>query len=254
MAEQKSIIKLKGRIGDLTFYKNKDGYQARQATGVDPARIANDPNYQRTRENNAEFTAGAAASKRLRDTLRPIILLTYDPKMSRRLFSRMMRVVKADAVSDRGERKVLPENLGLLAQFGFNAAAQLANTLFVVPELAIDRVTGDVELAIPALNPAYTIAPPLGATHFQFNLGAALVDFDTVGEGNASVIEVAETAVSDLKTPFVGETLSVTLPAASTLPLFVLFGVSFYQEVNGKHYPLNNGAYNPISMIRIDTV
>jgi len=81
MAQQESIIKLKGKIGDLTFYKTKDGYQARQAKGVDPSRIANDPNYQRTRENNAEFTVGANASKRLRDTLRPIILLTYDPKM-----------------------------------------------------------------------------------------------------------------------------------------------------------------------------
>ncbi|SEL61201.1 hypothetical protein [Parapedobacter koreensis] len=38
-------------------------------------RIATDPNYQRTRENNAEFGAGVAAAKRLRDTLRPMILL-----------------------------------------------------------------------------------------------------------------------------------------------------------------------------------
>lgn len=55
MAQQESIIKLKGKIGDLTFYKTKTGYQVRQATGVSADRIASDPNFQRTRENNAEF-------------------------------------------------------------------------------------------------------------------------------------------------------------------------------------------------------
>lgn len=253
MAQQESIIKLKGKIGDLTFYETKDGYQARQAKGVDPRRIATEPNYQRTRENNAEFTTGAAAAKHLRDTLRPMILLTYDPKMPGRLFSRVMRVVKADSVSDRGERRVLPDNLGLLSQFGFNVAASLNNTLFVKPECTVDRVAGTVALDIPPLVPALTIAAPKGATHFQFNLGAAVIDFDAVGEANGSAIAMAESGTSVLKTDtFAGETLTAELPAGTTLPLFVLFGMSFYQEVNGKPYPLNNGAYNPIDVYRID--
>lgn len=253
MAQQESIIKLKGKIGDLTFYETKDGYQARQAKGVDPRRIATEPNYQRTRENNAEFATGAAAAKRLRDTLRPMILLTYDPKMPARLFSRVMRVVKADAVSDRGERRVLPDNLGLLGQFGFNVAASLANTLFVKPQCTVDRVAGTVTLDIPSLVPVLTIAAPQGATHFQFNFGAAVIDFDTEGEGNGSAIVLAESETSVLNSaPLAGTTLTAAVPPASTLPLFVLFGISFYQEVNGKPYPLNNGAYNPIDVFRVD--
>jgi hypothetical protein len=255
MAQQESIIKLKGKIGDLTFYKTKDGYQARQAKGVDPQRIATDPNYQRTRENNAEFATGAAAAKRLRDTLRPMILLTYDPKMPGRLFSRVMRVVKADAVNDRGKRRVLPGNLGLLGQFGFNVAASLTNTLFIEPQCTVDRVAGTVALDIPSLVPKLTIAAPQGATHFQFNFGAAVVDFDTEGEGNGSVMAIAESETSLLiAESFAGVTLTVELPPASDLPLFALFGISFYQEVNGKPYPLNNGAYNPIDIFRVDVV
>lgn len=253
MAQQESIIKLKGRIGDLTFYETKDGYQARQAKGVDPRRIATEPNYQRTRENNAEFTTGAAAAKRLRDTLRPMILLTYDPKMPARLFSRVMRVVKADAVNDRGERRVLPDNLGLLGQFGFNVAASLTNTLFVVPQCTVDRAAGTVTLDIPSLVPGLTIAAPKGATHFQFNFGAAVIDFDTESEGNGSAIAMAESATSLLTAEtFAGTTLTAALPPETELPVFVLFGISFYQEVNGKPYPLNNGAYNPIDVFRID--
>lgn len=55
MARQKGIIKLDGTIGDITFYKSQDGYLAREKGGVSADRIANDPNFQRTRENGQEF-------------------------------------------------------------------------------------------------------------------------------------------------------------------------------------------------------
>lgn len=43
MAKQKGIIKLTGKIGDLSFYKSKDGYLAREKGGVDGERIKNNP-------------------------------------------------------------------------------------------------------------------------------------------------------------------------------------------------------------------
>ncbi|WP_118193074.1 hypothetical protein [Albibacterium indicum] len=55
MARQSGIIKLKGIIWDITFYKSKDGYLARQKGGVDKERFHNDPKFQRTRENAAKF-------------------------------------------------------------------------------------------------------------------------------------------------------------------------------------------------------
>jgi hypothetical protein len=51
MARQKGIIKLKGTIGDITFYKTQDGHLAREKGGIDASRIASDPAFQRTREN-----------------------------------------------------------------------------------------------------------------------------------------------------------------------------------------------------------
>lgn len=48
MARQKGIIKLKGKIGDLSFYKTQDGHLAREKGGVDASRIANDPAFIRT--------------------------------------------------------------------------------------------------------------------------------------------------------------------------------------------------------------
>jgi hypothetical protein len=40
MARQKGIIKLKGTIGDITFYKTQDGHLAREKGGIDAGRIA----------------------------------------------------------------------------------------------------------------------------------------------------------------------------------------------------------------------
>jgi len=68
MARQEGIIKLNGRIGDLTFYKTRNGYLARDKGGVDASRIANDPRYQRTRENMAEFGRATKAGKFFRIT------------------------------------------------------------------------------------------------------------------------------------------------------------------------------------------
>jgi hypothetical protein len=44
--------------------------------------------------------------------------------------------------------------------------------------------------------------------------------------------------------------LANTVTANSTHPLFVVLGIEFYQEVNGQMYPLKNGAYNPLSIVK----
>jgi hypothetical protein len=48
MAKQTGIIKLKGTIGRISFYKTGDGHLAREKGGVDKSRIQNDTAFQRT--------------------------------------------------------------------------------------------------------------------------------------------------------------------------------------------------------------
>ncbi len=72
MARQKGIIKLKGTIGGITFYKTQDGHLACEKGGIDSERIANDPAFQRTRENGEEFGRVGKAGKLLRTALRPL--------------------------------------------------------------------------------------------------------------------------------------------------------------------------------------
>lgn len=248
MAQQESFIKLKGKIGDLTFFKTKTGYQAREKGGVSAERIANDPAYLRTRENNAEFGRACASSKKLRDVLRSIILLTSDSKMPNRLTSRVARIVKADTTNVRGERKVLPENVGMLKDFSFNAAALLNTTFFANYLTSFDRVTGEILIDLPAFNPEVAIAKPAGATHYQFNAAVANIDF----EGEESTLVTANTSSSPLNTTVGAAQILLNLPPNSTLPMLLIFGISFYQKVNSVNYSLNNGAYNAISVIAVN--
>lgn len=70
MAKQKGIIKLKGTLGDITFYKSQDGFLAREKGGIEASRIASDRAFQRTRENGSEFGNANKAGKMLRTAFR----------------------------------------------------------------------------------------------------------------------------------------------------------------------------------------
>ena len=48
MAKQKSLVKVEGTIGDLNFYKTKNGYMVREKSTISPERIATDPAFKRT--------------------------------------------------------------------------------------------------------------------------------------------------------------------------------------------------------------
>src|SRR5690606_7690248 len=198
MAQQDSFLKLKGRIGDLTFYKTKNGHQVREKGGVSAQRIATDPKYQRTRENNADFRTAVAAAKHLRDALRPLIRFTYDPGLPNRLGGRMLRVVRADSENVRGAGQVQPANLSILHRFSFNSATSLANTLFARLSTSVDAESGEVQVTVPQIEPKVRLARPVEATHFQFVAGAVALDFTEEGESTLSMASSAQHLIKGL--------------------------------------------------------
>ena len=144
MARQKGIIKLKGTIGDITFYKTQDGHLAREKGGIDASRIKSDPAFQRTRENGSEFGRAGKAGKLLRTALRPLLINAADGRMVSRLTQAMVKVIQADLVSERGLRNVIDGEAELLFGFEFNIRGKLGTSLYTPFVGAIDRVTGDI--------------------------------------------------------------------------------------------------------------
>ena len=249
MAQQKGILPVRGTIGNLTFYKSRDGYLVREKGGIEAQRIATDPAFQRTRENGAEFGRAGKAGKLLRNAVRGLTINASDSKMSSRLTRQMVKVIQADAVNPRGLRNVIDGEAALLQGFEFNLNGKLSTTVYAPFTGSIDRVAGNLVIDIPPFVPINMINAPSGATHFRINSAGAEVDF----EGNFYVADV-QTSI-DLPWDNVATTaltLTNIVTPNSIHPLFLLLGTEFYQQVNGSMYPLKNGAFNALSLVQVD--
>lgn len=248
MAQQKGIFPLKGTIGNVTFYRSKDGYMAREKGTLDANRILNDPAFQRTRENGAEFGRAGKAGKVLRNALRSLIQNITDGRLIARLVKEMMKVIHEDTVNPRGMRNVIDGEAALLEGFEFNSNSKLGTTLYAPFTATINRVTGKLTVNIPSFAPANMVAAPAGATHFKIVSSGVEIDF----ENETSVEDIQSTA----ELPWNAEATAVinlenSVTPNSTKPLFLALGIEFYQEVNGVKYPLKTGTFNSLALVKV---
>lgn len=248
MAKQKGIIKLDGTIGGITFYKSQDGYLAREKGGVSADKIANDPNFQRTRENGAEFGRAGKAGKLLRNSIRAMLQNASDSRMVSRLTQKMVEVIQEDATNPRGLRNVIDGEAELLEGFEFNINGKLGTTLYAPYTSTIDRVAGTLVANIPSFVPINMLAAPGGTTHYKVVSAGSMIDF----ENETFVMATSESAILPWDTTATAVlNLSNAVTANSTHPLFLALGIEFYQEVNGQMYPLKNGAFNPLALVKV---
>jgi hypothetical protein len=249
MARQKGIIKLEGTIGDITFYKSRDGHLAKEKGGIPADRIRHDPKFQRTRENGSEFGRAGKAGKVLRNAVRALLQNAKDSRVVSRLTTQMIKVIQADVTSTRGLRNVIDGEAMLLQGFDFNINSKLGTTLYAPYAATVNRVTGDLTVNMAAFIPEDMIAAPSGTTHFKIVSAGAEIDF----EHEVYTTDTTETAHLPWdKTPTAVINHVHSLTANSTHPLFVLVGIQFFQEINGSKYPLKNGAFNSLAIVKVD--
>lgn len=249
MAKQESLIKVRGKVGDLSFTKHRSrGYEVRMKGGVDKARIMSDPNFQRTRENMSEFGSAIRKAKQLRQQMNNLARTVADKSMRNRLSSLVHRIQKADATGERGQRMFKDENAGMLKGFEFNVESSLK--MLFAPELTphYDRVSGEVTLAIPAFRPVNDVLLLDGATHLQFTLAAARLGPEEVLP--RPVIEQSD--YIPLIGAYTGSSLQVTLEPDLDQVVYIVVGISMFQETNDGYYPLNNRVYNALTIVQVD--
>lgn len=248
MARQKSILKLQGTIGGISFYKSKDGYLAREKGGVDASRIANDPKFARTRENGAEFGNSASAGKLLRDAVRVLGKNASDGRVTSRLTQIMSQVKNMDEANARGERSVAegmekPEAKQLLKGFNFNISAELGTVIY--SPYTVDVETGEIN--IEEISPMNDISIPEGASHIIFRSGFASVNFGT----GASEIKVSEPVRLAVNEPAQAVSVKPAEVPALVGTQFILLSIDFVQEVNNVDYSLNNNSFNVLAIVEV---
>jgi len=251
MAKQDGILPLKGTIDKISFLKGKGAYLAKKKSEIDKSKIASDPAFERTRENNSEFGQACKAGQLLRGSLRALTINASDRYMTGRLVQQLVKAIKADPVNQRGKRNMVDGKPEMLQGFEFNGEGKLASVLKAPFTTQIDRATGALEVHIPAFIPMNMLPAPSGTTHFRINSAGIAIDF----AGSSYVVDTVASAILPWNRQNTAAiNLSSSVGAASTMPLILVLGVEFFQEVNGNPSPLKNGVFNALAIVQVDVV
>jgi hypothetical protein len=248
MAIQKGIIKIKGTVGDTTFLETKDGNQVREKSRLSAAQIKSSPAFARTRENNSEFGRAGIAGKLMRDSISTLLSTAKGPNTIGRLVKRMMLVLKQDFTSSRGKRNVMDGPLTNLVNFEFNVNAVRNNIVLAEVTSTIDRVAGHLTVNVASFVPEFGIKAPAGTTHFKLVSAGAELDFEQVLYKRD--VKLSANIAWD-RTATAPMTILHTLTPNSTLPLFIVFGVQFFQQVGPDMNPLLEGGSNVLTIINV---
>jgi hypothetical protein len=110
-------------------------------------------------------------------------------------------------------------------------------------------VAGTLTINVPAFIPGNMVGAPQGATHCKLVAAGVDVNFEE-GIYVVTTSASANIPLSNQNQPAVNLPNAVT--PNSTHPLFLAFGIEFYQEVNGQMYSLKNGAFNALALVAVD--
>lgn len=249
MARVKSIFSIEGTLGEVTFYKGRNGeFFARRKSSLDKERVLQDPAFVRTRENSKEFGNANTAATLLRRGAAVFLKSARDPGLSPRMLSLLCKVRDYDHESVRGERTVgkgllHPMGRQLLKGFDFNMKSPLGSVLHCPYVLEAGFV-----FRISKLVPGRMLEYPRNATHVIFRSCLILADFEA-----GTTKTTYSTAVSvplDLNATDVSVAPN-TLPTGNGI-LFWMLLVEFSQEINAECYPLYDQTHNVLHLLDVE--
>ncbi|HBS86926.1 MAG: hypothetical protein A2W91_12915 [Bacteroidetes bacterium GWF2_38_335] len=250
MSTQKSLIKLEGNMGGISFYYSDGKFLARMANGPTKDRIEKDPAFKRTRENNMEFGGAAKAAKSFRRALSGILQSMADSRLTARL-TKLFKMINLKGAGKRGQRIIeLTANRDILANFNLNKDLSFTS-VFPVPYTVTNNVDrNEATVEIPNFVPGDLIKAPAGATHFKmvaalgvvsdYSFNASTKEYEALKpalDGISAVEHGAATALDSAGCTF---TLTVALPGTPAMnnkvSVVLCLGIEFYQIVDSQYY------------------
>jgi hypothetical protein len=150
-------------------------------------------------------------------------------------------------VSDRGQRKFTigietPEGKALLEGFEFNKYAPLSTIL--KPAYEVDTDTGSFQIV--GFYPKEHLEIPENAANVRFGFACVVIHPDTM---KSSVKFVSNSLFLLILAADVALTLD-SLPEGDGVKMFYVL-VEYFQDLNGKQYPLKSGAFNALKLVRV---
>lgn len=244
------VVKLKGTIDDLSFYKSQDGFMARMKGAISAERLKTDPKFDQTRRAMSEFGIAGTAGKLFRATWNNELGKASDNRVASRMTRAMVAILKTDPASDFGSRRVENGDLTKLRGFEFNNTVRFSAAVKAPFTASVNRATGQVTINLLSHLPKRDIAAPENATHYSIFAAAGLIDFAL---GETTVVRQTSASIPWNATPTAASIIQLSLPASSPLPIFVLLGVEYVNLINGKEYPLSKGL-STLQVFEVDLV
>lgn len=255
MARLKGLIDFEGTIGGINAYTLNGERVIRKSRDYEKEKIKTGANYERTRENNMEFSGAVAAAKVLRQSIMPLARGFADHSFTGRLQGKYRDMISMSA-GIRGQRLFKPlEHKDAILAVSFNKALHLDSVLLVKPEITTntDRTLASLTLSINTSTDLFT---PAGATHVEliyaiavqpaFKYDAHLNKYKCEDGLDQYSMQTISSALIPL---YVNETIEISLsPAAIEIPrqhpesaLVSVLGIRFYQQIGFKSYQLETG-------------
>lgn len=208
------------------------------------------PSLFRQRQSSNEFGTASKAGGLFRQCIASLLSAAKDTTTHSRFASRMLDVLKTDTINPAGERRVENGNIKLLQGFEFNSHSSLHNILVAQYKAGINRETGELTLSFRSFIPNQNIKAAPGTSHFKIVMAGLEADFasDSIRE---QIVESAFIPMGDLPTG--DQQFTSKLTANSTLPLFMVAGIQFYDLSNGVFYPLKDKKFNPLAILKVNT-
>lgn len=247
MARQKGIIRIQGTMGGMTFYESGGSALVKEVSTVSKERILNDPDFELTRQNMAEFGGSASVGKALRAGLAAVMRSMGDRYVSARI-TRLIKQINTGGSGQRGQRTIdIGAGNTVLPGFEF-ARTTTFSSIFNAPfTYTANAARTQITLDVPDFNAGNYISVPSGATHFRLvNAVTVLSSYlFNPASGKYDAVEPTLNGVSDVQysgyisvSGMVGNTTTlqavITPPSALTATVGVIgcIGIEFYQQVN----------------------
>ena len=247
---QKGFLRLSGgSLGETTFVKSEDGYRAKEKIVYLKNHFDKNPEYERVRENAANFGNASSAASKIRMCVYTFLAQRKDGKMFRNLQSLVTKVIKLDPTGARGKQQIKSEYLDLLVGFEMNSTCSFKSVFNTRFNINADRVSGKVDINIPAFIPGLRINAPKGSTHFTLIAAASVINFDGNEKPQQVHFESEPMPLNDSLTD--DWKIAFTLLPGSVHPIFIYLGVEFTEATLGVRSPVAHRKKDALCIVKV---
>jgi hypothetical protein len=238
MAKVIAPFKFKGAIGDIVFYENEYGPQARQKGSPTEWHIKHQDSFKNAHRTGAEWKRATAAAKLLRCAAGGLLKSVTGMGTNGHFNKALLSTIKADKIHGLGERVIGSGNPGLLTGLELSYKLSLDDALPLNPEHCFRMEDGKISLQVPAFWLRKKKALPGTATHYRLVSAVLRIDFEKNDYDRD--IKAGPLQAMGRKA---GEAFSVEhLLAEDTVDRFWLLGIEFYRMENEKAKLVRGGA------------